>query len=55
MKIDAQCRNFNFWENILEQITFDDIKWSENKAFWSKKAKEEAHQTFARLLTPVTE
>ena len=43
MKIDAQCRNLKFWlslikkENKLSQITNDDIKWNENKAFWSKK------------------
>ena len=43
MKIDAQCRKLKFWlslikkENKLSQITNDDIKWNENKAFWSKK------------------
>ena len=39
MKIDAQCRNFKFLENKLSQITCDDIKWNENKAFWSKKIR----------------
>ena len=42
MKIDAQCGNFKFLENKLSQITYDDVKWNENKAFWSKK-KLEAH------------
>ena len=45
MKIDAQCRNLEFWlslikkENKLSQITNDDIKSNENKAFWSKKIR----------------
>ena len=39
MKIDAQCRNFKFLENKLSQIACDDIKWNENKAFWSKKIR----------------
>ena len=45
MRIDAQCRNFKFWltltknENKLSQIAYNDIKWNENKAFWSKKIK----------------
>ena len=40
-----QCRNFKFWltltknENKLSQIAYNDIKWNENKAFWSKKIK----------------
>ena len=42
MKIDAQCRNFKFLENKSSQITYDDVKWNESKAFWSKK-KLEAH------------
>ena len=43
MKIEAQCRNFKFWltltknENKLSQIAYNDIKWNENKALWSKK------------------
>ena len=43
MRIDAQCRNFKFWltltknENKLSQIAYNDIKWNENKAFWSRK------------------
>ena len=43
MTIAAQCRNFKFWltltknENKLSQIAYNDIKWEENKAFWSKK------------------
>ena len=45
MRIEAQCRNFMFWltlaknENKLSQIAYNDIKWNENKAFWSKKIK----------------
>ena len=39
MKIDAQCRNLKFLENKLSQITCDDIKWNENKAFWRKKVR----------------
>ena len=45
MRIDAQCRNFKFWltltknENKLFQIAYNDIKWNENKDFWSKKIK----------------
>ena len=45
MRIEAQCRNFKFWltltknENKLSQIAYNDIKWNENKAFWSKKIK----------------
>ena len=26
-------------ENKLSQIAYNDIKWNENKAFWSKKIK----------------
>ena len=42
MTIDTQCRNFKFWltltknEYKLSQIAYNDIKWKENKAFWSK-------------------
>ena len=45
MTIAAQCSNFKFWltltknEYILSQIAYNDIKWEENKAFWSKKIK----------------
>ena len=47
MTIEAQCRNFKFWlnisltknENKLSQIAYNDVKWNENKAFWSKKIK----------------
>ena len=45
MRIEAQCRNFMFWlrltknENKLSQIAYNDVKWNENKAFWSKKIK----------------
>ena len=45
-KIDAQFRNLKFWlsltkkENKFSQITNDDIKWNENKAFWSEKNHE---------------
>ena len=45
MRIEAQCKNFRFWltltknENKLSQIAYNDIKWNENKAFWSKKIK----------------
>ena len=45
MRIEAQCRNFKFWltltknENKLSQIAYNDIKWNENKALWSKKIK----------------
>ena len=45
MTIDDQCRNFKFWltltknEYKLSQIAYNDIKWKENKAFWSKKIK----------------
>ena len=45
MRIEAVCRNFKFWltltkyENKLSQIAYNDIKWYENKAFWSKKIK----------------
>ena len=45
MRIEAQCSNFKFWltltknENKLSQIAYNDIKWNENKAFWSKKIK----------------
>ena len=43
MSIDAQCRNFKFWLTLtknkykLSQIAYNDIKWKENKALWSKK------------------
>ena len=43
MIIEAQCRNFKFWltltknENKLSRIAYNDVKWNENKAFWSKK------------------
>ena len=43
MTIAAQCRNFKFWltltknEYKLSQIAYNDIKWEENNAFWSKK------------------
>ena len=42
IRIEAQCR---IWltltknENKLSQIAYNDIKWNENKAFWSKKIK----------------
>ena len=47
MIIETQCRSFKFWltltltknENQLSQIAYNDIKRSENKAFWSKKIK----------------
>ena len=45
MTIAAQCRNFKFrltlttHEYKLSQIAYNDIKWQENKAFWSKKIK----------------
>ena len=45
MTIDARCRNFKFWltltknEYKLSQIAYNDIKWKENKVFWSKKIK----------------
>ena len=45
MRIEAQCKNFKFWltltknENNLSQIAYNDIKWNENKALWSKKIK----------------
>ena len=45
MTIAAQCRNFKFWltltknEYKLSQIAYNDIKWEENKASWSKKIK----------------
>ena len=45
MTIAAQCRNFTFWLPLtkndykLFQIAYNDIKWEENKAFWSKKIK----------------
>ena len=45
MTIAAQCRNFKFWltlttnEYKLSQIAYNDIKWEENKTFWSKKIK----------------
>ena len=43
MTITSQCRNFKFWltkkEYKLSQIAYNDIKWGENKAFWSKKIK----------------
>ena len=45
MRIEVQCRNCKFWltltknENKLSQIAYNDIKWNENKAFWSKKIK----------------
>ena len=41
----SQCRNFKLWltltknEYKLSQIAYNDIKWEENKAFWSKKIK----------------
>ena len=41
----TQCRNFKFWltltknEYKLSQIAYNDIKWEENKASWSKKIK----------------
>ena len=37
--------SLQFWltltknENKLSQIAYNDIKWNENKAFWSKKIK----------------
>ena len=43
MTIDAQCRNFKFWltltknEYKLSLITYNDIKWKENKALSKKK------------------
>ena len=43
--VEVQWRNFKFWftltknENKLSQIAYNNIKWSENKAFWSKKIK----------------
>ena len=46
MTINAQYRNFKFWltltknEYKLSQIAYNDIKWKENKAFWSKKIKD---------------
>ena len=45
MTIAAQSRNFKFWltltknEYKLSQIAYNDIKWEENKAFWSKQIK----------------
>ena len=45
MRIEAQCRNIKFWltltknENKLSQIANNDIRWKENKAFWSEKTK----------------
>ena len=45
MRIEAQCKNFKFWltltkiENRFSQIAHNDIKWNDNKAFWSKKIK----------------
>ena len=45
MKIAAQCGNFKSWltltknEYKLSQIAYNEIKWEENKAFWSKKLK----------------
>ena len=45
MTVAARCRNFKFWltliknEYKLSQIAYNDIKWKENKAFWSKKIK----------------
>ena len=46
MEIAALCRNFlKFWlsrikkENKLSKMTYDDIKWTENKAFWSKRIR----------------
>ena len=43
MTIAAQCRNFKLTltknEYKLSQIANNDIKWKENKAFWSKKIK----------------
>ena len=45
VRIEAQCRNLRFWltltknENKLSQIAYNDIKWNENKALWSKKIK----------------
>ena len=50
MKVDAQCRNFKFWlslikkDNKLSQITYDDIKWNENKALCSKKIRSTLYQ-----------
>ena len=50
MRIEAQCRNFKFWltltkyENKLSQIAYSDIKWYENKAFWSKQIKSLSEQ-----------
>ena len=49
MKIDAQRRNFKFLENKLSQITCDDIKWNENKAFWSKKIQEYPTNIFRKI------
>ena len=45
MRIEAQCKNFKFWltltkiENRFSLIAHKDIKWNDNKAFWSKKIK----------------
>ena len=45
MTIASRCRNFKFWltltknEYKLSQVAYNDIKWEENKAFWSKKIK----------------
>ena len=45
MTIAAQNRNFKFWliltkyEYKLSQIAYNDTKWEENMAFWSKKIK----------------
>ena len=45
MTIAPQSRNFRLWltltknEYKLPQIACNDIKWKENKAFWSKKIK----------------
>ena len=46
MTIAAQCRNVKFWLTLLikndyklSQIAYNDIKWEEYKAFWSKKIK----------------
>ena len=46
IEVAALWRNFlKFWlsrinkENKLLKITYDEVKWNENKAFWSKKSE----------------
>ena len=41
LRIEAQCRNFTSTknENKLSQIAYNDVKWNENKALWSKNIK----------------